>query len=281
MSKGSYAYPIKFGYQCVGRVLFAGDASGFNEGDRVFTRHPHQDVFVIPAERNGRPLVAKIPDQVTDTQAAFLNLTEVALTALLDAPVRCGDVVAVFGQGVVGSLITRLAHKTARHIIAVDPLKDRRSHALRGGADVAVTPASAEEVVRNLTNGRGVDIAFEVTGASAALQTAIDVTGQEGTICVVSYFGTRPVSLRLAPEFHWRRHRIISSQVTQIGSGLQPRWDSERRTSEAFRLLEDLDPEGLVGRRFPFSDAPAAYDLIDRRPSEFLGVMLDYGERST
>jgi 2-desacetyl-2-hydroxyethyl bacteriochlorophyllide A dehydrogenase len=276
MSKGSYAYPIKFGYQCVGRVLMAGEASGFNEGDRVFTRHPHQDIFVIPVEINGRAQVAKIPDHVTDTQAAFLNLTEVALTALLDAPVRVGDVVAVFGQGVVGSLITRLAHKTARHIVVVDPLEDRRAHALRSGADVAVPPESAAEAVRDLTNGKGVDIAFEVTGAPAALQTAIDVTGQEGTICVVSYFGTRQVTLRLAPEFHWRRHHIISSQVVQIGSGLQPRWDIRRRTSVSFRLLEEIDPADLVSRRFPFGDAPAAYELIDQRPRDFLGLMLDY-----
>ena len=183
MSKGSYEYPIKFGYQCVGRVLRAGAESDFREGDRVFTRHPHQDVFVIPVEINGRPQVAKIPDHVTDTQAAFLNLTEVALTALLDAPVRVGDAVAVFGQGVVGALITRLARKTARHVIVVDPLAERRSHALRSGADLAVPPDAAAEAIRELTNGRGVDIAFEVTGAPAALQGAIDVTGQENDLC--------------------------------------------------------------------------------------------------
>src|SRR5204862_310824 len=80
------------------------------------------------------------------------------------------------------------------------------------------------DAVRELSDGRGADVAIEASGAPAALQSAIVATGQEGTIVAISFFGKKTVPLVLSPEFHYRRQRLISSQVSTIGSGLQPRW---------------------------------------------------------
>src|SRR5262249_38511881 len=151
-------------------------------------------------------------------------LADVAYNALLDVPVRIGDVVVVFGQGVVGTFIASFARRTAGTLIVVDPLADRRQRGLDRGADVAVHPDDLPAAVAEASSGRGADIVFEASSAPPALQQAIAVAGQEATVAVVSYYGTRPVSLVLAPEFHFRRHHIVSSQVSSMGSGLQPRW---------------------------------------------------------
>lgn len=273
MSEGSYAFPIKYGYQCVGRIERAGRTSGFSEGERVFARHPHQGLFNIPTGRN---LVIKLPDSLGDAAATFLNLAEVALTAVLDVPVRVGDVVAVFGQGIVGMLCARLARLTAGRLIVVDRFPMRRRLGLEFGADLAVTPEETASAVQELSNGRGTDVTFEASGAPQALQSAVELTGQEGTIVVLSHYGARDVHLRLAPEFHWRRVRIVSSQTATVGSGLQPRWDLRRRTEVVLNLLSSMTVEPMITARIPFSAAPKAYQLVDEHPEEALGVVLDY-----
>jgi 2-desacetyl-2-hydroxyethyl bacteriochlorophyllide A dehydrogenase len=273
MSEGSYAFPIKYGYQCVGRIERAGRASGFSEGERVFARHPHQGLFNIPTDRN---LVVRLPASVSDASAAFLNLAEVALTAVLDVPVRIGDVVVVFGQGVVGMLCARLARMTAGGLVAVDPYPLRRRLALEFGADLSVAPDATANAVRQLSNGRGADVSFEASGAPGALQSALELTGQEGTVVVLSHYGTRDVHLRLAPEFHWRRVRIVSSQTATIGSGLQPRWNVHRRSEVALDLLSRMPVEPMISARIPFSNAPKAYQIADEQPETVLGVLLDY-----
>lgn len=266
--EGHFDFPIKYGYQVVGRVVEAGQDSGLAVDDRVFARHPHQDVFTTDARTTW---VTRLPIDVTDTEAAFLNLARVALTANLDAPVRVGEVAVVFGQGVVGQLCGRLARRTAGALVVVDPIPMRREFALGYGADVAVAPADAADAVAELSKGRGADVTFEASGAAAALQSSFELTAEYGTIAVLSYFGKDPIPLRLAPEFHWRRQTIVSSNA-----GNRPRWDTERRTDVVLGLLAEMDVERLVTRRVPFTDAPAAYRLVDESPDRALAVLLDY-----
>jgi threonine dehydrogenase-like Zn-dependent dehydrogenase len=85
------------------------------------------------------------------------------------------------------------------------------------------------------------------------------------------------VSLTLSPEFHLRRLRIVSSQNASIGSGLQPRWDTERRMAVAMRRLERIDVSRLITHRYPFERAAEAYRLLDEQPEDALAVILDFG----
>jgi threonine dehydrogenase-like Zn-dependent dehydrogenase len=200
----------------------------------------------------------------------------VALNGQLDVPTRHGDRIAVFGHGIVGSFCAQLARRTAGALAVVDPIASRRQLALAWGADAAFDPAEAEAGISDMTQGQGVDIAIEATGAPAALQSAIRCVGQEGTILAISFFGGRVVPLVLSPEFHYRRQRIISSQTSTIGSGLQPRWSFERRTSVAFGLLRQPWLKTVTPYQLPFERAPEAYHLLDTSPDEVLAVALTY-----
>jgi 2-desacetyl-2-hydroxyethyl bacteriochlorophyllide A dehydrogenase len=270
---GTFAFPVKYAYQVVGTVEAAGGATPFKPGDPVFARHPHQDLFTM---RYNPDLIFRLPDDMDPEVAVFANLADVSLNALLDAPVRIGDDVLVFGQGIVGTFCALFARKTAGRLIVVDPLPDRRRRALDLGADAAITPEEIPATVARLTGGRGVDVAIEASSAPPALQQAIAATGQEGTIVVVSYYGTRPVTLTLAPEFHFRRHRIISSQVSSVGSGLQPRWDFGRRMEVVLELLKTLPVKQMVTHHFDLAQAPEAYQFVDTRADETLGVVFRY-----
>lgn len=270
--EGSFAFPVKYGYQTVGRVERAGAGSGFTKGDRVFARHPHQDLFTLKADDG----IVRLPTDLSDDRASFFNLTKVALTAVLEVPVRVGDVVVVHGLGIIGLLLARLARRTAGRLIAVDPILKRRELATRYGADAAVEPSAATKVVEDLSRGRGADISYEVSGAPAAMQSAIDVTGANGTIVVVSYFGSRLVELRLAPEFHFRRQRVVSTQAAAIPAELEPRWDAPRRSGVVLEELAHAPIDDLITARVPIAQVARAYERVDRDAENTLGVLLEY-----
>lgn len=271
---GSFGFPVKYAYQVIGEVVEAGTDSGFRRGELVFCRHPHQSLFTVSSSGF---LVSRVPRELSPERAVFVNLLEVALNASLDVPVRFGDVVVVYGQGVVGSFCAQLARRTAGKLIVVDPIEMRRTRALSLGADAAVAPDEVAPTVQELSGGRGADLCIEASGAPAALQAAIDVTGQEGTIVAVSFFGTRLVPLLLSPAFHYRRQRIVSSQVSSLGSGLQPRWTTERRNAAAFNLLRTDWLDTPASHRFPFERAAEAYRLLDDGDEPAMGILLDYG----
>lgn len=271
LAEGSFGFPIKYAYQTVGRVVEAGANTSYSAGDIVFARHPHQTLFVLPVQP---PWLVKLSNNVHLESATFLNLMEVALNGLLDVPVRVGDVVVIYGQGIVGSFLAQLAKRSAGVVVVVDPIEERRAFANRWGMDAAVHPREAKETVFNLSEGRGADIAFEASGAPGALQSAIEVVGLDGTVGVLSMYGNREVRLRLTPEFHFGRTRIVSSQAGHLGGGVQPRWDMTRRGRTAARLIDELDIKSMITHVIGVEDAPAAYELVDQHPETTLGVVL-------
>ncbi len=82
--------------------------------------------------------------------------------------------------------------------------------------------------------------------------------------------------LILSPEFHYGRLRVISSQVSLLGSGLQPRWSRERRNAAAFDLLRSDWLVTPVSHEMPFSRAPEAYKILDESPQDAMGIVLKY-----
>ncbi|TMD39462.1 MAG: zinc-binding dehydrogenase [Chloroflexi bacterium] len=272
--RGSFAFPIKYGYAAVGRVERIGrEVVRLKEGDLVFARHPHQSCFLVHQE-GAEPLPSTV-----DTEAATLlaNL-ETAVNILLDAHPRTGDRVAVFGQGVVGLLVTRLLRRAGMQmIVAVDAIARRRALASALGADLVLKPGDdLAEQVMSATGGSGVDLAVEISGNPSALNLAIDCVRFQGTVVVASWYGTKPVSLRLGGAFHRNRLHIISSQVSHLDPALGPDWTPARRMQLAITLLEELETAPLISHRFPLEEAADAYRLIDKHPDETVQVLFTY-----
>lgn len=271
---GSFAFPIKYGYASVGRVLDVGPGvESCTEGDLVFALYPHQTAYVVPA-----PMAVRLPPDLDPLLGVFTANLETAVNVLLDMPLRLGETVVVFGQGTVGLLICQLLRRAgAGYVMAVDPLSARRALARRIGADEATAPGDdLVDRVRALTRGRGADVAIEASGNPAALQAALDVVATEGTVVGVSWYGTKPVPLVLGGHFHRGRVRLRSSQVGRINPALAPRWDHARRQELVTELLPRLHLADLLTRRVPFHEAPDAFRLIDEHPAETVQTVLTY-----
>ena len=273
---GDFSFPIKHGYATVGRVLDTGaDVDSLSPDDLVFVHHPHQDAFTVPAE-----LPVRLPEGIDPTTGLFFANLETALNVVHDTPLRLGETALVFGQGVVGLLVTQLLKLAgADRVLAVEPLRKRRDLALEVGADQAFEPAEVQhERLLEATAGRGADVAVEVSSSGAALQAAVDAVATEGTVVVASWYGTKPIVLSLGGHFHRGRVRLRSSQVGQINPELGPRWDRARRTQAVLGLLPRLRLMQLVSHRLPFEEAPGAYRLVDESPDEVVQVILTYDE---
>jgi 2-desacetyl-2-hydroxyethyl bacteriochlorophyllide A dehydrogenase len=272
--RGSFEFPIKYGYASVGRVLEVGAAvTRLAEGDLVFALHPHQTEYIVPAS-----LAAPLPVGLPPELGVFTANLETALNILLDAHPRLGERVVVFGEGVVGLLVTQLLRRAgAGLVVAIDPLPLRRELARVGGADRSL-PADADvpKIVRELTDGAGADIVIEASGNPAALNQAIDCAAFQGTVVVSSWYGTKPATLALGGAFHRGRLRIISSQVGAIDPALQPRWSHARRLGVVRELLPQLELAPLITQRIPFERAAEAYALVDEHPERAVQVVLTY-----
>jgi 2-desacetyl-2-hydroxyethyl bacteriochlorophyllide A dehydrogenase len=269
---GSYAFPIKFGYASVGRVVATGaGVADLTPGDHVFVHHPHQQEYVVSAAA-----AARLPPRLPPELGVFLASCETALNVVLDAHPRLEEEVVVIGQGVVGLLVTQLLQRAGASVTAVEPLALRRALALRCGADEAVAPGDAPGRIAMRTNGRGADIVIEASGNARALQLAIDSAAFQASVIVCSWYGTKPVNLDLGSRFHRARLRIISSQVSQLDPALAPRWDRQRRLDIARALLDELVLAPLITHRIPFGRAAEAYDIVDQHPEETVQVILTY-----
>src|SRR3546814_13305466 len=130
-----------------------------------------------------------------------MNMCTVALRTVHEAPIRVGEVVALSGLGIIGSLTAHLVRKSAGKLILIDPAAERRARSAWMGADAVVEPSEVASVVAELRQGRGVDTFIETSGAPPALQTAITNTGARGSGIGPWWDGTRHTSTTLPSSF--------------------------------------------------------------------------------
>ena len=185
---GTFTYPFRYGYSAVGRVVQP--AAPFQEGQRVFAFHPHQDRFVADA----REVVAV--DDLDPRAATLYPTVETALQVCLDASPRLGETVVVVGLGAVGILVAVLLARSGAVVLGSDPEPARQAAARAFGVR-AVDPDDVPEVVAAETGRRGADLVVEVSGNPQALAGSLGLLAHEGTAVICSWYGTKPVSLPL------------------------------------------------------------------------------------
>ncbi len=276
---GRLAFPLKYGYSAVGRVVELGaGVEKTHLGRTVFAFQPHQTHFVVPLEQ-----AIPLPDDFAPEEAVLLPNAETAVNLAHDGRPMIGEQVAIFGQGVVGLLTTTLLGRMPlASLITLDRYPLRRQTSLDLGAHLALDPALDESVPRLLealqegSDRAGADLTYELSGDPRALDQAIQATGFDGRVVIGSWYGRKPVSLDLGGPFHRSRIRLIASQVSSLAPELRGRWTHARRLGYALTLLEALRPGRLISHRFPFEQAPEAYRLLAEQPQEAIQVVLTY-----
>ena len=264
MADEAMEYPLAYGYSLVGRVVACGsnvaDAATLI-GKNVFTFSPHSSRVVV--DRDAAQIV---PDGVEAEDAIFMPSVETALSLVHDAHVRLGENVAVYGQGLIGLLVTAIlsmhlsstisSSRQFCSVTAFDALDDRLVMSSSMGATSALQPQTA-----------GVagpfDVCIEVSGNPRALQSAIDNTSNNGRIIVGSWYGNADVALKLGIDFHRSHKTIQTSQVSTIPSTMTGLWNKDRRFALTWALVRSLKPSRLISKRMTLTDVQEAYELLD------------------
>jgi S-(hydroxymethyl)glutathione dehydrogenase/alcohol dehydrogenase len=175
------------------------------------------------------------------------------------AELRGGERIAVVAVGGVGINVIQIARAFgASQVIAVD-VRDDKLHAARGvGATDLVNATSTDAVarVRELTGGKGVDVAFEVLGLPQTFTQAFEMIRDGGRMVAV---GIAPGRTAAPVEIT----RLVRRELRIIGSyGARTRSDMP----EIIRLAAAgiFKPETMITQRFPLDQADAAYKALAR-----------------
>ena len=283
LSEGGLEYPVVgWGYSEVGEVVQVAPDVGSDPaagqpslGEMVWGIWGHRSEAVLPTERlTGH----RLPDGVDPIAASFTRVGAIALNAILGADLHLGETVAVFGQGVLGLLTTRLASLNGASVLAVEGLQTRRDMAVRFGAEAALPPAGAAEAIRLATGGLGADVAIDISGAYPALHEAIRAVAVGGRVVAAGFYQGDGIGLRLGEEFHHNRVQLVCSQIGGVPPQLATRWSQDRlqRVFLAQLAAKTVDVSALVSHVVPVERAAEAYELLDQRPSDALQVILEF-----
>lgn len=179
--------------------------------------------------------VYRVPDGVSDVQAALIEPAAVALYAVDRGAVRAGSTVLVSGMGPIGAL-TLLASRAAgaSTIIVAEPNPNRRALARQLVPDAHVIDPKTTDAMafarEHTEDGVGVDVAFECVGLEASLNACVKAVRRRGTVVQVGLH-MRPASVDamlwalkdITLEATWCYPTTIWPRIaTMIAAGLFP-----------------------------------------------------------
>lgn len=259
MQVGDFPFPVKYGYCAVGRVEAGPEAF---VGKDVFALHPHQDLFLLPAES-----AVLVPAGVPARRATLAANMETALNALWDSGAGAGDRIVVVGAGIIGLLITYLAARLpGAEVFVLDPNSARRAVVEAMGATFVARPDDMSEA----------DVVFHASATSQGLEAALSCCGTEASLVEVSWYGDEAVTVGLGGPFHCKRLKLVSSQVGALPPSRRPRWTMRRRLEKALDLLKDSALDALITQEVAFDDLPRALDRILEGDSDDVATVVRY-----
>jgi succinate semialdehyde reductase (NADPH) len=173
------------------------------------------------------------------------------------ARLQAGEAVAVFGAGGVGGSVIQIARALgAAPIIAIDIEDDKLALARKLGATETVNASQADPVAvtREVTDGKGVDVAFEAIGHPRTFRQATEAVADGGRCVMV---GIAPVGLTAEVEIT----RLVRRKLQLLGSfGGRPRHDLGALMDLTVR--GELHLDAAIGQRFTLDQATEAYSLL-------------------
>jgi NADPH2:quinone reductase len=265
-----FPLPLSLGVDGAGVVTAVGDRSTARVGDRVaweWIPGSYTEVVAAPSER-----LIPIPESVSfETAAAGLMQGMTAQHLCYEAvPVPNDAVVLVHSAGSgVGRMLTQLATRRGARVIATVS----RAHKARSASDAGAWRVlvrdeieDLEAAIRELTDGEGVDVAFDGTGETL-FDVSVSVVRFNGVFATYGYAGGRipPIDLYEQPL---GVHLVLYRSSVPTESMDQRR----RRALQVMQWIEDGTLDVLVDRTYSLNDAASAHR--DLESQETVGKLL-------
>lgn len=181
--------PLPLGYCNVGVVEAVGrGVTEFHVGDRVASNGNHAEYVCVP-----KNLVAKVPDNVTDEQAAFTVIGSIGLEGIRLLKPELGETIVVVGLGLIGLIVAQLLRSNGCRVIGVEFDQAKLDLAAKWGV-IPVNPAKGDDqvkVVEELTGGIGADGVIITASAhdDSIIHNACLMSRKRGRIVLVGVIG--------------------------------------------------------------------------------------------
>lgn len=280
--------PLPLGYCNAGVVIEVGEGvTGYAIGDRVVSNGSHAEVVCVPQN-----LCARIPDGVSDDEAAFTVLAAVGLQGIRLANPTLGENVVVIGLGLIGLMTVQMLIANGCRVLGFDLDSQRLELARQFGAQTVDLKAETDPVMAGMafSQGRGVDAVLITasTESDEPMHQAAQMSRKRGRIVLVGVVGlslsradfyekelTFQVSCSYGPGRYDDRYERLG-QDYPFGF---VRWTEQRNFEAVLGLLAEqkLSVAPLISERIPFDQAPQAYQILTKNHSK-LGMLLTYAD---
>lgn len=274
--------PIILGHELAGRVAAIGSGvSRVREGDlvgveshivdwtcaqcRAGDMHLCRNLKVIGAHVDGGFAEYAVIPETNAIESNGLDPAVVALQEPMGNAVHAtfvepieGRTVAITGCGPIGLCTVGIAKAAgAAMVIATDVEPYRLEIARSMGADMVADAREPDMVQRVLdaTGGDGVEVVIEMSGAQAALDSALGMVTRGGRISLLGIF-SRPVQIDLSDLVIQKGIRLYGI----YGRRIYDTWD---RTQALLRGGLDVSP--VLTHRLDLADWERGFDLIASR----------------
>lgn len=239
---GDLPGPVSHGYLNIGFVQ-----QGPEElvGRRVFTLAGHREHIMISAQ-DCHTVEASVPT----ARALLAGIAEVGLNALWEAQASLGERIAVVGEGLVGVVTGLLAQRlTPSRLEVLDPDPIRRQLAENAGLN-AVDPHDA---------AADCDVVIHTSATESGLARSLEIAGDDAVIIEASWYGDHTPQVPLGADFHARRLRLLSTQVSEVAAPMRLRRSRRERLATALSLLDERFDAVVTGHS-PVENLPQVID---------------------
>ncbi len=286
--------PSPLGYSCAGTVVAAGGlVEGIQPGDRVACGGAdyanHAEYVSIP-----KNLVVKIPDNVSDEEAAFTTVGSIAMQGVRLAEPKLGETFLVLGLGLLGQIAVQLLRANGCKVIATDLDASLVEQVQKFGA-VGVGPgADIQSVCKELTAGHGVDgvLVCAGTASNQPIELCGAVTREKGRVVVVGAvrmdipredFFKKEINVVISRSYGPGRYDPVYEESGNDYPLAYVRFTEQRNMQTFLELVSQgkLDVKTLITHRFDVDQAAEAYELIEGDKTEpYLGIVMQYSHNN-
>ncbi|MGH9298612.1 MAG: NADPH:quinone oxidoreductase family protein [Acidimicrobiales bacterium] len=275
LTRGEYQLrpelPFTPGSEVAGIVIRAPEGAAVSTGDRV-AAFPGFGGFaeLALADESG---VFPLPDSVSFAAGAAIpmNYLTVHFAFVRRGRLAAGETVLVHGAaGGIGSAAIQLGKALGARVLAVVSTSEKAEIARLAGADEAVLAEGFRDAVKDLTEGRGVDVVLDPVGGDR-FTDSLRSLAPEGRLLVVGFTGGEIPTVKV--------NRLLLNNVSVVGVGWGAFWMRQpaylmEQWADLEPLLESGDLNPLSGAEFPLDDAAAALNELGERRAKGKVILL-------
>ncbi|MCG3864920.1 MULTISPECIES: bi-domain-containing oxidoreductase [unclassified Photobacterium] len=284
--KSKLAQPLPLGYCNVGIVNSVGkNTDNFKVGDRVVSNGPHADVV-----RVAKNLCAKIPENVSDEEAAFTVVASIGLQGIRLANPTMGECFVVTGVGLIGLLTVQMLRAQGCRVLAIDFDDSKLELAKQFGAEICNPGKGEDPVAVGMAFSRGIGVDGVIITASTKsndpVTQAARMSRKRGRIILVGVIGLelsradfyeKELTFQVSCSYGPGRY---DSDYEEQGNDYPiafVRWTEQRNFEAILDMMSggQLDVNPLITHRFEFEKSADAYELLTTDKTA-LGILLQF-----